>query len=260
MKEFDSKIALVTGAAMGMGAAIASAFAREGATVAMLDLDERALEEQAAAVEQQGGRSIPLVADLRDASQVDAAFDRLATELGGVDVLVNNAGVARIAPLTELTEEDWDFVLDINLKAMFLTCRRAVPLMRGRGGGAIVNVASVQAYWSQAGSSAYSASKAGVVGFSRALALDLAREGIRVVAVAPGSVRTPMLFAAAQAADPANPDRALDMWAAAHPIGRLIEPEDVAEVVLFLASARAAAVTGPTLLVDGGIVAGAASW
>ena len=175
-------------------------------------------------------------------------------------MLVNNAGVARYGDLSRFSEEDWDYVLDINLKGAFLTSHFAIPEFRKSGKGAIVNIASVQAYWSHQGAVAYSASKGSIVAFTRALALDHAREGIRVNAGSPGSVLTPMLRHSASLSDPDNPDAALEQFAQTHPIGRLIQPEDVENVVLFLASDKAGVVTGITLPVDGGLLAGIVSW
>jgi NAD(P)-dependent dehydrogenase (short-subunit alcohol dehydrogenase family) len=257
---FDGKVALVTGAAMGLGAAFASAFAAEGAAVGLLDVDERALEGTAASVAEGGGTTVSIAGDVSEAVVAERAVRTVVSELGRLDVLVNNAGVVRYGELPRFPEEDWDYVLDINLKGMYHTSRFAIPEFRKLGGGAIVNVASVQAYWSHQGAVAYSASKGGVVAFTRALALDHAREGIRVNAVAPGTVLTPMVRDAAQRSNPENPDAALAEFAQTHPIGRIIQPEEVANVVLFLASDRASVVTGITVPVDGGLLAGNVSW
>jgi NAD(P)-dependent dehydrogenase (short-subunit alcohol dehydrogenase family) len=257
---FDGKVALVTGAAMGLGAAIATAFAAEGAAVGLLDVDEDALAGTVASITRAGGRAVPIVGDVSRAEAAERAIGTVVSEFGGLDVLVNNAGVVRYGELPRFSEEDWDYVLDINLKGMYQTSRFAIPEMRKRGNGAIVNLASVQAYWSHQGAVAYSASKGGIVAFTRALALDHAREGIRVNAVAPGTVLTPMVRDAAQRSNPENPEAALAEFAQSHPIGRLIQPEEVASVVLFLASDKAAVVTGITIPVDGGLMAGNVSW
>jgi NAD(P)-dependent dehydrogenase (short-subunit alcohol dehydrogenase family) len=257
---FDGKVVLVTGAAMGLGAAFAKAFAAESAAVGLLDPDADRLNATVASITEAGGRAVAIVGDVSKAEAAERAVATLASEFGGLDVLVNNAGVVRYGELPRFSEEDWDHVLDINLKGMYQTCRFAIPEFRKRGQGAIVNVASVQAFWSHQGAVAYSASKGGIVAFTRALALDHAAEGIRVNAVAPGSVLTPMLREAAQLSNPENPDAALAEFAQTHPIRRLIQPEDVANVVLFLASDKAGVVTGITMPVDGGLMAGNVSW
>jgi NAD(P)-dependent dehydrogenase (short-subunit alcohol dehydrogenase family) len=246
---------------MGLGAAFATAFAAEGAAVGLLDPNEEELEATVAAIaEAGGGKPVPIVGDVSKTEAAERAVSSLVSEFGGLDVLVNNAGVVRYGEIPAFPEEDWDFVLDTNLKGMYQTARFAIPEFRKRGKGAIVNVASVQAYWSHQGAVAYSASKGGVVAFTRALALDHAHEGIRVNAVAPGSVLTPMLHHAAHLSNPENPDAALAEFAQTHPIRRLIQPEDVANVVLFLASDKAGVVTGITVPVDGGILSGNVSW
>jgi NAD(P)-dependent dehydrogenase (short-subunit alcohol dehydrogenase family) len=257
---FDGKAVLVTGAAMGLGAGIATAFAAEGASTGLLDPNDQALGETVASITANGGTAIPIVGDVSRAEDAKRAVSTLVSEFGGIDVLVNNAGVVRYGELPGFAEEDWDTVLGINLKGAYQTSRFAIPEFRKRGKGAIVNVASVQAYWSHQGAVAYSASKGGVVAFTRALALDHAREGIRVNAVAPGSVLTPMLREAAELSNPDDPQAALDVFAQTHPIGRLIQPEDVANVVLFLASDKASVVTGITIPVDGGLMSGNISW
>jgi NAD(P)-dependent dehydrogenase (short-subunit alcohol dehydrogenase family) len=233
---FDGKAALVTGAAMGLGAAIADALAKEGAGVGLLDIDEPALTATVEGIVANGGKAVACPGDVSKAEVTERAVNTVVAEYGGLDVLVNNAGVVRYGELPAFSEEDWNFVFDVNLKAM------------------------VQAYWSHQGAVAYSASKGGVVAFTRALALDHAREGIRVNAIAPGSVRTPMLLDAAQRSNPEDPDAALAIFAQTHPIGRLIEPEDVANVVVFLASDKAGAMTGATVLVDGGLFSGTVGW
>jgi NAD(P)-dependent dehydrogenase (short-subunit alcohol dehydrogenase family) len=257
---FEGKAALVTGAAMGLGAAIADAFAKEGAGVGLLDIDEPALTATVEGIVADGGKAVACAGDVSKAEVTERAVNTVVAEYGGLDVLVNNAGVVRYGELPAFSEEDWNFVFDVNLKAMYQTARFAIPQMRALGGGAIVNIASVQAYWSHQGAVAYSASKGGVVAFTRALALDHAREGIRVNAIAPGSVRTPMLLDAAHRSNPEDPDAALAIFAQTHPIGRLIEPEDVANVVVFLASDKAGAMTGATVLVDGGLFSGTVGW
>jgi meso-butanediol dehydrogenase/(S,S)-butanediol dehydrogenase/diacetyl reductase len=257
---FVGKVVLVTGAAMGVGAAISAAFAEEGAAVGLIDVDPEALEGTVREITGAGGRAIGFPGDVRDASVSTNAVERLVADFGGLDVLVNNAGVVRYGFLPTFEEEDWDFVFDINIKAMYRTARVSIPEMRKRGGGAIINLASVQAYYSHKGAVAYSASKGSVVAFSRALALDHAREGIRVCAIAPGSVRTPMLIDAARRSNPDDPEAALAGFAESHPIGRLIQPRDIANVAVFLASDKAGAMTGTTVLVDGGLLAGTVDW
>jgi NAD(P)-dependent dehydrogenase (short-subunit alcohol dehydrogenase family) len=257
---FDGKIVLVTGAAMGLGAGIARAFAAEGAAVGLLDPDEEELNATVTEIAEAGGRAVAIVGDVSKSKAAEGAVQTVVSEFGGLDVLVNNAGVVRYGDLSRFPEDDWDYVLDVNLKGMYLTSHFAIPEFRKRGQGAIVNVASVQAYWSHQGAVAYSASKGGIVAFTRALALDHAREGIRVNAVAPGSVLTPMLRHSASLSNPDDPDAALEEFAQTHPIGRLIQPEDVANVVLFLASDKAGVVTGITMPVDGGLLSGIVSW
>jgi meso-butanediol dehydrogenase/(S,S)-butanediol dehydrogenase/diacetyl reductase len=258
---FEGKVALVTGAALGVGAAIATVLAEEGASVGLIDIDPAALEKTVAEISAAGpGTARAFPGDVRDGDVSRDAVAALVAEFGGLDVLVNNAGVVRYGFLPTFDEDDWDYVFDINLKAMYRAAKVAIPEMRKRGGGAIINLASVQAYYSHKGAAAYSASKGGVVAFTRALALDHARQGIRVNAIAPGSVRTPMLWESAVRSNPEDPEAALAVFADSHPIGRLIEPRDIANVAAFLASDKAGAMTGATVLVDGGLVAGTVAW
>lgn len=253
----NHKVALVTGAAKGMGEAIATAFHGAGAAVVAMDVDRESAD---ALAQRLGDRAVAYAGDVQRTEDARGAVARAVQAFGGLDVLVNNAGVVRLGQLPELSEEDWDLVLGVNLKGMYQTSRFAIPRMRERGGGAIVNISSVQAYWSQAGSAAYSASKGGAAAFTRALALDHAGENIRVTGIAPGSVRTPMLTDAARAAAPDDPDSAIRDWGTKHPIGRVIEPTEIAQVALFLAGDGASAMTGTTVLVDGGLSAGSTGW
>ena len=244
-RRLEGKIALVTGAATGMGAAILKLFAQQGARVALnYRASRQEAEEVAAAASVAGGDVFLVQADVADESQVKRMFDELSGRWGGLDVLVNNAGWSKVTPhaqLDDLTDEIWDRTMNVNLRGAFYCVRQAVPLMRRNGGGVIVNNASSSA-WHAAGSSiAYSAAKAGLVNMTRALARALAPE-IRVNAFAPGMIETK--FAG-------WPQDSFDRTRATTPLGRLPTVEEVAQVALFLA-AEATALTGQTILVDGG--------
>jgi NAD(P)-dependent dehydrogenase (short-subunit alcohol dehydrogenase family) len=253
-ERFSGRVALVTGAGKGIGRATAVAFAEEGASVAAADFDEEAARETAALIERSGGGAVPVVVDVRKAIEAEGAVARTVDAFGGLDVLVSNAGVVRYASTEELSEEEWNLQIDTNLKGPWLMAKFAIPRMRERGGGSIVQTASVQAYASQRYVVAYTASKGGVVAMTRTMALDVADDGITVNCIVPGSVRTPMLEDAARYWEPEDPAGALEKWGRQHAIGRLIEPEDVAKLILFLASDDARALTGAAYFVEGGLL------
>jgi NAD(P)-dependent dehydrogenase (short-subunit alcohol dehydrogenase family) len=255
MTALDGKVALVTGAASGIGAATVFELAAQGARVAVLDLDATAAQRVADAVGHAGAEAAAFACDVRDSAACRDAVTGVAERFGGLDVVVCSAGVIRYGRVDELSEADWDFQIDTNLRGVFLIARHAIPLLRARGGGAIVNVASTQAFASQELVPAYSASKGAVVALTRTMALDHVGDRIRVNAVGPGSVDTAMLHYAADHFSPSDPDAAIEGWGASHPIGRVIEPVEVARVIAFLASDAASAVTGATYLVDGGATA-----
>jgi NAD(P)-dependent dehydrogenase (short-subunit alcohol dehydrogenase family) len=254
-ERFAGRVAVVTGGGVGIGRAIAMRLASEGAGVAVLDIDEAAAAGTARVIVDAGGRVEPFRVDVTSPEAVRTGIDAVLDAFGGIDVLVNNAGVVRYGTVPELSVDDWDLVIDTNLKGTFLTAKYAIPAMRARGGGAIVNTASAQAFASQPAVAAYSASKGAVVAMTRTLALDHAGDGIRVNCVCPGSVVTPMLRYGAEHLDDRDPEETMQDWGLQHPIGRLIQPDDVAALVAFLASDEAAAITGAPYLVDGGLLA-----
>jgi NAD(P)-dependent dehydrogenase (short-subunit alcohol dehydrogenase family) len=254
--ELEGKVAIVAGGATGIGRATARRLAEGGAAVMIGDVSEK-LEETVGSLRAQGLRARGRPADVSSAADMEA-LARLAKEtFGGVDVLVNCAGIQTYGTAVDTDEATWDRTLAINLKGQYLAARYAIPLMRERGGGSIVNVASVQGLAAQRSVVAYAASKGGVLALTRAMAVDHALEGIRVNAVCPGSVDTPMLR---WAADLYKGDRSADdlveEWGRSHPMGRVAKPEEVAEVIAFLASDRASFVTGAEVKVDGGLLAG----
>jgi NAD(P)-dependent dehydrogenase (short-subunit alcohol dehydrogenase family) len=251
---FEGKVALVTGAAKGIGESAVDAFASDGAQVAMCDVDEAGLSEQQRGQNEKGNLVSAHKIDVRDSASVESVVNEVAGKYGHIDILVNLAGVVRYGELPEFSVDDWDFVVGINLRGTFLTCKYVIPFMQQQGSGVIINTSSVQAFASQATTAAYSASKGGVASLTQALALDHFKDGIRVNAIAPGVIRTPMLFSAAQNFAPDDPEGAITEWGSLQPIGRPIEPKEVAQVIAFLASDNASCVSGAVYRCDGGLL------
>lgn len=247
----------MTGGAKGIGRASCLAFAREGAAVVCADVDAAAGEQVAQEAAELAGVSLFRKADVADAEACRALVAEAVSAFGGVDVLFNNVGIQPTDSYLmahECPEEMWDRILDVNLKSHFLMSKYCIPEMRKRKGGVILNTASVQGLQSAHQVPAYAASKGGVLSLTRQLALDYAPDGIRVLAICPGAIDTPMLEASIRTStEKEEVVRArLD---AAHPIGRIGRPEEIAEVVLFLASDRASFMTGEYVCVDGGLMA-----
>jgi NAD(P)-dependent dehydrogenase (short-subunit alcohol dehydrogenase family) len=256
MAEFSGKVAIVSGGARGIGRAAARKLAGEGASVVICSDREKQVEETVAALREEGLEVRGVRADVTSSADMKKLMDLASETYGGVDVLVNSAGVQRYGTVVETEEEVWDEVLDANLKGVYLASRYAIPEMRKRGGGAIVNLSSVQAFASQTGVAAYTASKGGINALTRAMALDHAGENIRVNAVCPASVDTPMLrWSADLFKGDKSVEETLEDWGRMHPLGRVARSEEVAEVIAFLASARASFITGGDYKVDGGMLA-----
>ena len=203
-----------------------------------------------------GTRARFVRADVSRAVDAGRAVAEVVASFGGVDVLHNNAGIQHYGDVLETTEEEWDRVLAVNLKSIFLMSKYTIPEMLRRGGGAIVNTASVQSYYNQKRVAPYATSKAAILGLTRSMAIDFARRNIRVTAVCPGSIETPMLRYAAETLVGGDLDEVINRWGEKILMGRVGRPEEIAEVVLFLASPRASYVNGSAHLVDGGMLAG----
>lgn len=242
----DDRVAVITGGGNGIGRGTALVLAGNGARVAVVDIDRAAAEETALLVRSKGGEALAVEADVSNASAVKKMVGAVVERWGRLEILVNNAGIIRYGNVVDMDEETWDALFDVDVKGCFLCSKYAIPEMRRRGGGAIINISSVMAMvcWPQ--HAAYCAAKAGVIGLTKAMALDHIRDAIRVNCICPGTVRTPMTEASYDGAT-------LELIGHCHPVGRLGTPEDIGHVVAFLASEESAFLTGAVLVADGGL-------
>ena len=255
MGRFDGRVAVITGAARGIGFGTAQRFAEEGASVAIVDLDESAAAEAAGKLSlKDGAKAVGIGANVADSASVEAAVERVVSELGGIHVLVNNAGITRDNLLFKMTEEDWDLVMGVHLKGAFLMTKAAQKHFVEQKYGKIVNISSISALGNR-GQANYSAAKMGVQGLTRTLGIELGPFGINTNAVAPGFIATEMTDATA-ARLKLDVDEFRRLNAEANPVKRVGFPEDIAAAVCFLASDEASYITGQTLYVDGGITLG----
>jgi meso-butanediol dehydrogenase/(S,S)-butanediol dehydrogenase/diacetyl reductase len=247
------KVAVITGATDGIGKAIALTFAKEGAKVVMVGRDETkgktALEEV-----RKCGQAVYFKADVSDSSQIKKTIERAVQEYGRIDILVNNAAVCPAGTVLTTSEETWDYVIDLNLKGVFLCSKYTIPYMQKNGGGAIVNVGSINSLMAMENEAAYDASKGGVLMLTKATALDFAKANIRVNCILPGAIETAMLRASLGTSP--DPAKARQWITSKHPVGHTGEPQEIAEAALFLASDSSSFITGAAIPVDGGILAG----
>jgi NAD(P)-dependent dehydrogenase (short-subunit alcohol dehydrogenase family) len=257
MGAYDDKSVIVTGGALGIGRACAIEFAREGAHVTVADINAQAGRSTLEAIAAVGHPGHLVIGDLAQARECQRVVRETVERFGGLDVLFNNVGIQPLESylnVEDTTEEMWDRILDVNLKSYFLMSKYAIPEIRRRGGGVIINTASVQGLQSQKGVPAYAASKGGVLSLTRQMALDYAAEHIRVLAICPGTIDTEMVRASA-GREPDGLHAALERYGRTHPLGRIGTGEDIANLVIFLASDKASFMTGEYVCIDGGYMA-----
>jgi len=245
-KPLAGKVAVITGASKGLGKAMALALGGAGVRLALASRDLALLETVAGEARTAGMEALVVQTDVTSEAEVARLAGAVREKFGGVDIIINNAGVNVRKPMTEFTLEEWRRVMDTNLTGAFLACRALVPLMKGRGGGRVINLTSIMSHTALPGRTAYASSKAGLLGFTKALALELAPEGINVVGISPGP------FATEMNAPLMNNPEASAQFLSRIPLGRWGQPEEVAKLVVYLCSAEAAFITGTDILMDGG--------
>ena len=244
-----NKVAIVTGAGSGIGRSIALAFAREGAKVVVADLNEKGGLETVDLVKKEKEEAIFVKVDVSQAEDIEQMVEDCLKKFGRVDILVNNAGIVKMSPLHETTEEDWDKILGVNLKSVFLSSKKVLPIMLSQGKGKIINVASIAGLVGFSNLGAYCASKGGIIALTREMALEYAPQKINVNCIAPGIIKTAMTKE--MLADPATKQS----FESSTPYPRLGEPEDIAQAAVYLASDESDFVNGEILVVDGGWIA-----
>lgn len=247
-KLLAGKVAIVTGAGSGIGAASATRFADEGASVLVADIRSQTAEETVADITQRGGIAAPCTVNVAEAASVEAMMSDCVERFGRIDVLFNNAGIVRVGTAVDMSVKDWDLVMAVNVRSVFLGAKYAVPHMLSQGGGSILNTASVSGLHGDGDAVAYAASKGAVINLTRALSTDHAPDGIRVNAICPGTIETPPIKQMLT-----DRPSALDVNLRAHALRRLGRPEEVANAAVWLASDEASFVTGEAIVVDGGM-------
>lgn len=249
--KLDRRVAIITGAAAGIGEAVARLFAREGARLVLVDLDRERLSRLTEELEALSAIVLDLAGDVSDPAFAKLVVERTMNQFGHLDVLVNNAGIVLGGTLVECTDEEWDRTMSVNLKSMYYLCRNAVPVMQRQGAGCIINMSSIAGPTGLSSRGAYSVSKAGVIGLTKSLAMDFIKDGIRANCICPATVDTPSLQKRiASAPDPQEARRA---FVARQPMGRIGTPEEIAAMVLFLASDDSRYMTGQSIIMDGGM-------
>lgn len=244
------KVAIITGGAEGIGRETALLFGREGARLVIADYDSEKGAQLESILNEKGLESFFVKTDVRNSAEVQRMAEQASERFGKIDILVNNAGAAGAVPVVELTEDNWDRIVDTNLKGVYLCCKYIIPKMIESGGGVIVNMASVLGFIGRARASAYNAAKGGVVTLTKNMALDYVADNIRINAVCPGFVDTDLVRRYVRASE--NPAKTYEELVQLHPMGRLAKPEEIAYSVLFLASDESSFITGSCLIVDGG--------
>jgi len=246
MSSFEEKVAVVTGGGRGIGKSIVLALAHQGCNVVITDIDIKTAEKTTQEAEKLGVRALAVKADISVSKEVDGFVDETMKQFGHIDILVNNAGITRDNLLIRMSEDEWDLVLKVNLKGAFLCTRKVIRSMMRQRSGKIINIASVVGIMGNAGQANYAASKAGIIGFTKSVAKEVASRNIQVNAIAPGYIETEMTAGL--------PDEVKNSYLSSIPANRAGTPEDIAEAVIFLASSASDYITGQVLHVDGGLL------
>jgi NAD(P)-dependent dehydrogenase (short-subunit alcohol dehydrogenase family) len=254
MTRLADKVAFITGSASGIGRATATRFAQEGACVAIVDENGEGARETADQIAEIGGRAVVKVLDVTDSAAVGAAVEETVGEFGGLDVVINNAGIDIFGGVEDLSEPDWDRELEVNLKSAFIVSKAAWPHLKAGGGGAVINTGSVAGLRGIADNVGYCVSKAGIIMLTKCLALSGAPDNVRVNCICPGFTATGMIEG--YFADQQDPEEARRLALGLHPLGRFGKPRDIADGFVFLASDEAEWVTGSTVTIDGGLTCG----